>query len=167
MPTRVLHTGVPNVKLFYEFASNRPSSKDVCSRKRIITITSLKSMKWYDYGYLDEIEVRREDLQLYTFKEGRKAHLLEDKQILSVGVFDEVFLALGWHLEEIQGLRPILERTNKDWTLHQKSRRIVHTERKDGVTIIKRRHRHQKATASGSSSRRCQRSSDGVRTWLS
>ncbi|GJZ61032.1 hypothetical protein Tco_0617169, partial [Tanacetum coccineum] len=30
---------------------------------------------------------------------GRKAHLLEDKQISSVGVFDEVFLALGWHLE--------------------------------------------------------------------
>ncbi|GJZ96876.1 hypothetical protein Tco_0669210 [Tanacetum coccineum] len=31
----------------------------------------------------------------------RKSHLLEDKQIPSVGVFDEVFLALGWHLEEI------------------------------------------------------------------
>nr|GEZ43048.1 protein kinase-like domain, concanavalin A-like lectin/glucanase domain protein [Tanacetum cinerariifolium] len=38
--------------------------------------------------------------------DGRKAHLLKDKQILSVGVFDEVsfytlFRALGWHLEEI------------------------------------------------------------------
>ncbi|GKA44789.1 hypothetical protein Tco_0737585 [Tanacetum coccineum] len=32
---------------------------------------------------------------------GRKAQLLEDKQIPSVGVFDEVFLALGWLLEEI------------------------------------------------------------------
>ncbi|GKE95700.1 hypothetical protein Tco_1580555, partial [Tanacetum coccineum] len=31
----------------------------------------------------------------------RKVHLLEDKQIPSVGVFDEVFLELGWHLEEI------------------------------------------------------------------
>ncbi|GJY36424.1 putative polyprotein [Tanacetum coccineum] len=37
---------------------------------------------------------------------GRKAHLLEDKQIPSVGVFDEV-LALGWHLEEIQIVDPI------------------------------------------------------------
>ncbi|GJV07131.1 hypothetical protein Tco_1344787 [Tanacetum coccineum] len=37
---------------------------------------------------------------LYTMT-GRKTHLLEDKQIPSVGVFDEVFLALGWHLEEI------------------------------------------------------------------
>ncbi|GKD93620.1 hypothetical protein Tco_1373457, partial [Tanacetum coccineum] len=36
-----------------------------------------------------------------TFSSGRKAYLLEDKQIPSVGVFDEVFLALGWNLEEI------------------------------------------------------------------
>ncbi|GJT65967.1 hypothetical protein Tco_1017447 [Tanacetum coccineum] len=39
-------------------------------------------------------------------EKGRKPHLLEDKQIPSVGVFDEVsfytlFRALGWHLEEI------------------------------------------------------------------
>ncbi|GKC48309.1 retrovirus-related pol polyprotein from transposon TNT 1-94 [Tanacetum coccineum] len=32
---------------------------------------------------------------------GRKAYLLEDKKIPVVGVFDEVFLALGWNLEEI------------------------------------------------------------------
>ncbi|GJY09492.1 hypothetical protein Tco_0377677, partial [Tanacetum coccineum] len=30
----------------------------------------VKLMKWYDYGYLKEIEVRREDQQLYKFKEG-------------------------------------------------------------------------------------------------
>ncbi|GKA66255.1 hypothetical protein Tco_0766063 [Tanacetum coccineum] len=45
------------------------SSKDVYSRKRIIAVTSLKIMKRYDYGHLDEIEVRREDQQLYKFKE--------------------------------------------------------------------------------------------------
>ncbi|GJR07878.1 hypothetical protein Tco_0790530 [Tanacetum coccineum] len=27
-------------------------------------------MKWYDYGYLEEIIVRREDHKLYKFKEG-------------------------------------------------------------------------------------------------
>ncbi|GKB98831.1 putative reverse transcriptase domain-containing protein, partial [Tanacetum coccineum] len=32
---------------------------------------------------------------------GRKAHLLEDKHIPSVGVFDKVYLAFGRHLEEI------------------------------------------------------------------
>ncbi|GKB58226.1 hypothetical protein Tco_0914412, partial [Tanacetum coccineum] len=31
---------------------------------------------------------------------GRKAHLLKDKQIPNIGVFDEVS-SLGWHLEEI------------------------------------------------------------------
>ncbi|GKC35924.1 hypothetical protein Tco_1048308 [Tanacetum coccineum] len=47
------------------FASNRTSTKDVYSRKGIIAVTTLKIMKWYDYGHLDEIEVRREDQQLY------------------------------------------------------------------------------------------------------
>ncbi|GJW72504.1 hypothetical protein Tco_0129421 [Tanacetum coccineum] len=32
-------------------------------------VTDLKIMKWYDYGHLDEIEVRRKDQQLYKFKE--------------------------------------------------------------------------------------------------
>nr|GEV45576.1 hypothetical protein [Tanacetum cinerariifolium] len=36
---------------------------------------SLTVMKWYDYSHLDEIEVRREDLLLYTFKEGDFPHL--------------------------------------------------------------------------------------------
>nr|GEY55882.1 hypothetical protein [Tanacetum cinerariifolium] len=38
--------------------------------KRIISVTSVKVMKWYDYRYLEEIEVRREDQKLYKFKEG-------------------------------------------------------------------------------------------------
>ncbi|GJT59626.1 hypothetical protein Tco_1003159 [Tanacetum coccineum] len=44
---------------------------------------------------------------------GRTAHLLEDKQIPSVRVFDEVFLALGWILEEIHVTWAHLE---KKWT---------------------------------------------------
>ncbi|GKC27937.1 hypothetical protein Tco_1035231 [Tanacetum coccineum] len=37
--------------------------------KRIITVTHVKVMKWYDYGYLEEIIVRREDQTLHKFKE--------------------------------------------------------------------------------------------------
>nr|GEU63058.1 hypothetical protein [Tanacetum cinerariifolium] len=37
--------------------------------KRIIAVTKVKVMKWYDYGYLEEIKVQREDQQLYKFKE--------------------------------------------------------------------------------------------------
>nr|GEW24073.1 hypothetical protein [Tanacetum cinerariifolium] len=39
------------------------------SKRRIITITSVKVMRWYDYGYLEEIVVRRDDNVLYKFKE--------------------------------------------------------------------------------------------------
>ncbi|GKC93072.1 hypothetical protein Tco_1158514, partial [Tanacetum coccineum] len=50
-----------NHQRFYGFACSRESTKDVYSRKRIIAVTRLNIMKRYDYGHLDEIEVRRED----------------------------------------------------------------------------------------------------------
>nr|GEX27367.1 hypothetical protein [Tanacetum cinerariifolium] len=59
----------PKQQRFYGFPSNRVSEYDVYSTKRIIVVAKLKAMKWYDYGYLEEIEVRREDQQLYKFKE--------------------------------------------------------------------------------------------------
>nr|GFA76927.1 hypothetical protein [Tanacetum cinerariifolium] len=45
------------------------SSHDVFSKRRIITVTHVKVMKWYDYEYLEEIVVRREDNILYKFME--------------------------------------------------------------------------------------------------
>ncbi|GKF23658.1 hypothetical protein Tco_0075980, partial [Tanacetum coccineum] len=51
----------------------------------------------------------------------RKAHLLEDKQIPSVGVFDEVFLALGWHLEEIHVTWAHLEKKRTRLRLYTKN----------------------------------------------
>ncbi|GKG12761.1 hypothetical protein Tco_0346998, partial [Tanacetum coccineum] len=45
-------------------------------------------MKWYDYGYLEEIEVQREDQQLYKFREGDFPRLnmcdIEDMLLLLV-----------------------------------------------------------------------------------
>ncbi|GJT46237.1 hypothetical protein Tco_0954952 [Tanacetum coccineum] len=58
----------PKRQSFYGYASNLTSSKDVYSRRRIITVTRLTIMKKYDYGHLKEIEVRRDDQKLYTFK---------------------------------------------------------------------------------------------------
>ncbi|GKE19023.1 hypothetical protein Tco_1426600 [Tanacetum coccineum] len=46
------------------------SKHDVFSKKRIIIVTHVKVMKWYGYGYLEEIIVRREDQTLHKFKEG-------------------------------------------------------------------------------------------------
>nr|GEV50823.1 hypothetical protein [Tanacetum cinerariifolium] len=60
----------PKRQTFYGYASNLTMSKDVYSRRRIIAVTRLTSMKKYYYGHLEEIEVRRDDQPLYTFKEG-------------------------------------------------------------------------------------------------
>ncbi|GKB29974.1 hypothetical protein Tco_0869375, partial [Tanacetum coccineum] len=51
------------------------STKDVYSRRRIIAATRLKIMKMYDYGHLDEIEVRRDDQQMYVLKEDERYDL--------------------------------------------------------------------------------------------
>ncbi|GJS11161.1 hypothetical protein Tco_0367957 [Tanacetum coccineum] len=59
----------PKRQRFYGYASYLTSSKDVYSRRRIIAVTRLKIMKMYDYGHLEEIEVRQDDQKLYTFKE--------------------------------------------------------------------------------------------------
>ncbi|GJX71835.1 hypothetical protein Tco_0309006 [Tanacetum coccineum] len=66
------------------FAANMSSSKDVYSRKRIIVVTRLTIMKKYDYGHLEEIEVRREDQNLYKFREGDfpRLHLQDIKYML-------------------------------------------------------------------------------------
>nr|GEW67866.1 hypothetical protein [Tanacetum cinerariifolium] len=51
-------------------------------------VTHVKVVKWYDYGYLEEIEVRREDQQLYKFREGNFPRLnlrnIEDMLLLLV-----------------------------------------------------------------------------------
>ncbi|GKB52205.1 hypothetical protein Tco_0902958, partial [Tanacetum coccineum] len=53
---------------------------------------------------------------------GRKAYLLEDKQIPSVGIFDEVsFLALGWLLEEIHVTWAHLEKKQTGLRTYTKS----------------------------------------------
>nr|GEZ06917.1 hypothetical protein [Tanacetum cinerariifolium] len=58
------------------------------NHRRIIMVTSVKVMRWYDYGYLEEIVVRRDDNMLYKFKEDDFPRLnlcdIEDMQLLLV-----------------------------------------------------------------------------------
>ncbi|GJR41895.1 hypothetical protein Tco_1309998, partial [Tanacetum coccineum] len=71
----------------------------------------------------------------------RKAHLLKDKQIPSVGVFDEVFstwMAFGGNTRDLGSFG---EETDKIMDLHQIPWRFMHTLRGDGVAGIKRHHR--------------------------
>ncbi|GJV18682.1 hypothetical protein Tco_1367702 [Tanacetum coccineum] len=82
---------------------------------------------------------------------GRKAYLLKDKQILSVGVFDEVFstwMAFGGNTRNLGSFR---EETDEIMDLHQIHEEILFSGHGDSIAAIKQRHRDL--------------SSDGVRTW--
>ncbi|GJV08615.1 hypothetical protein Tco_1346271 [Tanacetum coccineum] len=78
----------PKRQRFYGFDANMSLSKDVYSRKRIIAVTRLTIMEKYDYGHLEEIEVRRDDQKLYKFREGDFPRLrlqdIEDMLLLLV-----------------------------------------------------------------------------------
>ncbi|GJU27852.1 hypothetical protein Tco_1166473 [Tanacetum coccineum] len=70
---------------------------------------------------------------------GRKAHLLKDKQIPSVGVFDEVtWMAFGGNTRDLGSFG---EETDEITDLHQILEEVLLTERGDGVASIKRRRR--------------------------
>nr|GFA90862.1 hypothetical protein [Tanacetum cinerariifolium] len=49
---------------------NWVNPEDVYSKRRIIAVTKLKIVEWHDYKHLDWISVRRDDDQIYKFKEG-------------------------------------------------------------------------------------------------
>ncbi|GJT13615.1 hypothetical protein Tco_0860657 [Tanacetum coccineum] len=78
----------PKRQRFYAYACHWKSPYDVYSKRRIIVVTSVKVMRWYDYGYLEEIVVRRDDNVLYKFKEGDfprlNLHDIEDMLLLLV-----------------------------------------------------------------------------------
>nr|GEZ55694.1 hypothetical protein [Tanacetum cinerariifolium] len=65
---------------------NQESARDVYSKRRIIAVTELKIVKWYNYKHLDWITVRRDDDKLYKFKEGNFKRLriqdIEDMLLL-------------------------------------------------------------------------------------
>nr|GEV48335.1 hypothetical protein [Tanacetum cinerariifolium] len=67
---------------------------------------------------------------------GRKAHLLEDKQIPSVGVFS-TWMAFGGNTHDLGSFG---EETDKITDLHQTHEEVLLTEHGDGVAGIKRRH---------------------------
>ncbi|GKA93429.1 hypothetical protein Tco_0815415 [Tanacetum coccineum] len=59
----------PKRKVFYRSQLNRFSRHDVYSSMKILSVKSMTVNKLHGYGYLEEIEVRRDDRQLYKFKE--------------------------------------------------------------------------------------------------
>ncbi|GJZ91390.1 hypothetical protein Tco_0663317 [Tanacetum coccineum] len=70
---------------------------------------------------------------------GRIAHLLEDKQIPSVGYLMSTWMAFRGNTRDLGSFG---EETDEITDLHQDSPRILFSEHGDGVTGIKRRRRN-------------------------
>nr|GFB76851.1 hypothetical protein [Tanacetum cinerariifolium] len=73
---------------FCGFTVNQESAIDVYSKRRIIAVTELKIVEWYNYKHLDWILVRHDDDKIYKFKEGDLKRLriqdIEDMLLLLV-----------------------------------------------------------------------------------
>ncbi|GJW78959.1 hypothetical protein Tco_0140641 [Tanacetum coccineum] len=69
---------------------------------------------------------------------GRKAYLLEDKQIPSVGYLMSTWMAFGVNTRDLGSFG---EETDEITDLHQILKEVLLTEHGDGVAGIKRRHR--------------------------
>ncbi|GJV17773.1 hypothetical protein Tco_1363096 [Tanacetum coccineum] len=84
------------------------SKHDVYFTKRIIAVTMVKVMKWYDYGYLEEIDVRREYQQLYKFKEGDflRLHLHDIKDMLLILRTEDLKLGVKGYQKKLNITKP-------------------------------------------------------------
>ncbi|GJZ01082.1 hypothetical protein Tco_0519043 [Tanacetum coccineum] len=76
-----------HIKWIKDLVPNRMEfSRDVYSKRIIISVTKLQNVEWHGYKHLDWITVRRDDDKLYTFKEGDFKRLrlqdIEDMLIL-------------------------------------------------------------------------------------
>ncbi|GKC54417.1 hypothetical protein Tco_1077162 [Tanacetum coccineum] len=78
---------------------------------------------------------------MYPIRFCRKAHLLEDNKIPSVGVFDEVFSTWIVFGGNTRYLGSFGEETDKITDLHQILEEVLLTECGDGITGIKQRRR--------------------------
>ncbi|GJR41178.1 hypothetical protein Tco_1216862 [Tanacetum coccineum] len=83
----------PKRKVFYRSQLNRFSRHDVYSSMKILSVKSVTVNKLHGYGYLEEIVVRRDDRQLYKFKEGDfvNLHLNDIEDMLFLVVQHKLF----------------------------------------------------------------------------
>ncbi|GKB57891.1 hypothetical protein Tco_0914077 [Tanacetum coccineum] len=72
------------------------TSKYVYSRHKIIAVTSLKIMEFFGYKHLEEITVRRQDDQLYRFREG------DFKRVRRQDIKDMLLLLVQERVEDLQ-----------------------------------------------------------------
>ncbi|GJW41250.1 hypothetical protein Tco_0067095 [Tanacetum coccineum] len=93
------------VKWIKDLVSELWSPEKVAYDKYAYWVTKLKIIKWYNYGYMDEIEVRKDDQQLYTFKEFDFSRLclqdIEDIRIVIQKRVEDLQLGVGSYQKKL------------------------------------------------------------------
>ncbi|GKA77821.1 hypothetical protein Tco_0784358 [Tanacetum coccineum] len=79
------------------------SKHDVFSTKRIITVTHVKVMKKYDYGYLEEIVIRREDQTARQVQ--KKLSNLDKDDLYDLNVALQIFTRRVVILKQVEDLQ--------------------------------------------------------------
>ncbi|GKA45760.1 hypothetical protein Tco_0738556 [Tanacetum coccineum] len=115
---------------FYGYATNMETSKDVYSKHRIITVTSLKIMEFFGYKHLEEITVQRQDDKLYKFREGDFKRLSR-KDIKDMLLLLVLLLFVHGKLTNLS----INERFTLNVALRMYTRRIVIQERVEDLQL--------------------------------
>nr|GEU32190.1 transposase, MuDR, MULE transposase domain protein [Tanacetum cinerariifolium] len=88
--TKAVQYDLPGIKdmTFYGYARGLESTHYVYSTKLILAVTQVEVMQKHEYWYLREIEVRRADNDLYTFKEGDfPRHCINDIEDMIILIF--------------------------------------------------------------------------------
>nr|GEU30320.1 RNA-directed DNA polymerase, eukaryota, reverse transcriptase zinc-binding domain protein [Tanacetum cinerariifolium] len=146
-PVSFITEKVSKLNSFFESLGLVPQSSDtefVCTKGDDGDVMFIEIIKNNDDSHKEEPEVgenagvRELEVEYFDIFPTRssKAHLHEDKQIPSVEVFDKVSFYTLFR-GNTRDLDSFGEETDKNTTLHHLSRRIVHTEREDGVPSIK------------------------------
>ncbi|GJU31318.1 hypothetical protein Tco_1174907 [Tanacetum coccineum] len=125
LPDKGMLCSGPKCQSFYGYATNMETSKDVYSRHRIIAVTSLKIMEFFGYKHLEEIIVRRQDDQLYKFREG------DFKRLRRQDIEDMLLLLVQGKLTNLN----LDERFALNVALRMYTRRIVIQERVEDLQL--------------------------------
>ncbi|GKD63860.1 hypothetical protein Tco_1305968, partial [Tanacetum coccineum] len=133
------------VKWIEDMVPNIWSPVKVVYDKHAYWVTRLTIMKGYDYGHLDEIEVRREDQQLYTFKEGDFLRLrVQDIKDMLLLLFQQKLtnLTIDERYDLNVALRmftdiSVIERRGKDLQISQNRRDLPRDNPLDSVEVLR------------------------------
>ncbi|GKB00332.1 hypothetical protein Tco_0828325 [Tanacetum coccineum] len=119
----ISHWG-PTRQRFYGYVINKVSRHDAYSTMRILSVTSVTVDKWYGYGYLKEIVVRRADQKLYKFMESHfpRLHLNDIEDIMLLVVQNKLFNLEG---DEIVDLAVALQSYQKKQNISKPHTRDV------------------------------------------